>query len=229
MLLLPVITTLLVTLTHTAVAHAERWQRPLAGVSVTREFDFDGRVPFARGAHRGVRLAGEPGELVRAPCAGRVTFAGRHPRLGPGVSLRCGRVVATEFGLERLTVRRGAVVMAGAPVGLLGARGSLYLGARVAARRWGYRDPLALLRGQGAARPLGPAPLPGRRGERPPAQPWRSPLPPSAPPRPAPRPAPLAAWLGVTLAGVGAGLGVTLRRRARSPRRRRLLRAADRP
>ncbi len=227
MLLLPVIVMLLVTLTHAGVARAERWQRPLAQTSVAHEFDFDARMPFAGGAHRGVRLGGTAGEVVRAPCAGVVTFAGRVPRLGAGVSLRCGRLVATEFGLERPSVRRGAVVLPGTPVGRLGARGSLALGARVAGRRWGYRDPLTLLGERDRQRPLGPAPAPLRRGSRPrPALPRRW----ARAPRPASRPVPLAAWLGVGLSGVAGGLGTALRlraRRTRTARRARFIYGGD--
>ena len=88
---LTLLITLLFTLTHSAVAGAERWLPPLPAVSAAGTFDFDARTPFAAGAHRGVRLAGEPGQTVRAPCSGRVRFAGRVPRLGSGLALACGR------------------------------------------------------------------------------------------------------------------------------------------
>lgn len=220
MLLLPVITTLLLTLLHAAVAQAERWTTPLDPVVVVREFDFDAAAPFVAGTRRGVLLRADPGTRVLAPCAGRVTFAGRLPRLGSGVSLRCGRLVATEFGLERPEVGHRATVPAGAPVGRLGARGVLRLGARVAADRWGYRDPLPLL----AAVQRAPAPLdaPAARRRRRRAAP---------PPRPAPTPVraparvraavPIAGWLGAAVAGTAAGLGTTLRLRARRRRSRR--------
>jgi len=211
---LTLLITLLFTLMHSAVAGAERWLPPLPAVAVARGFDFDARTPFATGVRRGVRLAGEPGQAVRAPCSGRVTFAGRVPRLGSGVSLRCGRFAATEFGLRRVQVRRRAVVIAGAPVGTLGSRGRLWLAARVVAARWGYRDPLELL-GGASDRQLGPAPLPlSVRVLRPDVP----------PPVPAPvgtavvTPLPLAAWIGAGVAGIGAGLGVTLRRRWRRRR-----------
>ena len=211
-LLIPLIFTLM----HSAVAHAEHWVPPLPSVDVMREFDFEARTPFSAGARRGLRLAGEPGQTVRAPCSGRISFAGSVPRLGSGVSLRCGPLAATEFGLERLRVRRGAVLIAGAPIGRLGPRGRLLLGARVASERWGYRDPLALL-GGAADRPLGPALLPLRvRVHRPDVSP-----PASAPVAAAPAPPlPLAAWIGAGIAGIGAGLGVTFRRRSRRSRSR---------
>ena len=211
---LTLLITLLFTLMHSAVADAERWVPPLPTVAVAREFDFEARTPFAAGVRRGVRLDGEPGQTVRAPCSGRVLFAGRVPRLGSGVSLGCGRLAATEFGLERPGLRRGDVVIAGAPVGNLGPRGSLWLGARVASERWGYRDPLALI-GGAADGPLGRAPLPLRiRLHRPDVS--------SHGPAPigtaVASPLPLAAWIGAGVAGIGAGLGVTLRRRSRRSR-----------
>jgi hypothetical protein len=211
---LTLLITVLFTVTHSAVAGAERWRPPLPAVAVVHGFDFDARTPFAPGVRRGVRLAGEPGQTVRAPCSGRVVFAGRVPRLGSGVSLRCGRLAATEFGLEQVRLRRGGVVIAGAPVGRLGARGRLWLGARVVSGRWGYRDPLALIGGPGDA-PLGPAPLPLRlRIRRPDAvPPARAPVGTAAA-----SPLPLAAWIGAGVAGIGAGLGVTLRRRSRTRR-----------
>ncbi len=48
-LLLPVFTTLLLTLLNAAAAHAGHWTAPLPGAPVVREFDFDARTPFARG------------------------------------------------------------------------------------------------------------------------------------------------------------------------------------
>ena len=211
---LTLVISLLFTVTHSAVAGAERWRPPLPAPAVARGFDFDARTPFAPGVRRGVRLAGEPGQTVRAPCSGRVVFAGRLPRLGSGVALRCGRLAATEFGLEHMRLRRGGVVIAGAPVGRLGPRGRLWLAARVASERWGYRDPLALI-GGAADGPLGPAPLPLRLRTRRPG---------AAPPVRAPigtavtSPLPLVAWIGAGVAGIGAGLGVTLRRRSRRAR-----------
>lgn len=207
MLIVPLLVTLVLTLFDTAVAHAERWRPPLGEPRVVREFDFDAAAPFARGAIRGARLAAPPGALVRAPCAGRVSYAGRHPRLGYGVSLRCGRLVATELGLEHPLVRKDAIVAAGTPVGRLDARGLLHLGARRAAHRFGYLDPLKLIARAGPPPMLAPA-----RRVRAPRGPSRPSPPPPAPMR---RGAPALAWLGVALAGAGAGLGTTLRARRR--------------
>lgn len=202
-------------------AHAG-WRVPLSEVRVGAPFRFDPARPFERGARRGAVLTGTPGEPVRAVCAGRVTFAGRHPRLGPGVTLACGPLVATELGLGRVRVGRGARVRRGARLGTLGAHGRLHLGARRAGRRHGYRDPLALLERPGAPPALGPAPRPRR----------------AAPPRPGARPAPLdrrravaeardpaapwPAWAAVAVLGAAAGgtTAVRRRRRARATARR---------
>ena len=156
---------------------------------------------------------------MRAPCSGRVRFAGRVPRLGSGVSLRCGRLAATEFGLERVHVRRGGVVIAGAPVGTLGPRGRLWLGARGRVRALGLPRSARAASAARPTRPLGPAPLPLRLRVRTPRAPARAAT--AAPiGTPATSPLPLAAWIGAAVAGVGAGLGVTLRRRSRRSRAR---------
>lgn len=213
MVLAPVLVSLVLTLIHSAVADAARWRAPLAEPRVAREFDFDARAPYAPGALRGVRLAAEPGTLVRAPCSGRVTFAGRHPRLGFGVSLRCGSLVATELGFERLAVRKGATARTGSPVGRLGADGELHLGARLATRRFGYLDPLALIEDT-TSTPPALAPPPRRSAPRAPSRPRAS----RAAQPDTPRGAPPLAWLGVALAGAGAGLGTTIRLRRASRR-----------
>lgn len=218
--LLPLVTTLLLSLVHVPAARAERWTPPLAGLAVVREFDFDAHLPFVRGAHRGVLLAGTPGAVVRAPCSGRVTFSGRHPRLGPGLTLRCGALAATVFGLEAPPGRHGVALLAGTPVGRLRRAGTLYFGARRAGDRWGYRDPLALLATGGAPAPLAPAPRRRRRVPRHPV------TPPGVPPRTAPHAAPLAAWAGLAVAGAAAGAGVRLRRRGARTRHREAARRA---
>lgn len=215
MLLLPVVTMAVLTLMHSTAAQAARWTPPLRSVTVAREFDFDSTAPFSRGASRGVTLHGIPGAVVRAPCSGSVTFAGRHPQLGGGLTLRCGALLATELGLERPALLRGTAVVAGVPVGRLGSSGRLYLSARGVLSRWGYEDPLALL-GDGSGRQPLQAPPPRRRKPLARAPRGRRPSPVK---RPAPVTDPIvppAAWLGLALAGTGAGIGTTLRRRRRS-------------
>src|SRR3954470_13506917 len=129
---------------------------PGAGGEVVSAFRHDARTPFAAGQQRGVDLAARPGSLVVAACSGRVSFAGRVPRFGLGVSVRCGRMTATHLGLARVSVGRGTRVSAGAAIGSAGGSGVVRLGARVTAERFGYLDPLSLV---GDGRVPGPAPI----------------------------------------------------------------------
>jgi Peptidase family M23 len=152
-----------------ASALRDRWRSPVPGALVGA-FAYARSAPFAAGARRGIDIAARPGDAVRSACRGRVTFAGAVPGgRGLGVTVRCGALVATHLGLARLAVRRGVRVAAGTRLGVVGPAGRVRLGARRAADRFGYLDPLALLRGDGP--PDGPAlPEPaGRRGPRVPA------------------------------------------------------------
>ncbi len=197
-------------------AEASRWGWPVSGRSLAERFHFDARRPFAPGGSRGVTFAATPGADVRAVCAGRIAFAGDLPAMGKGVTIRCGRLAATEIGVADLAVRRGGHVRRGDRLGVLAAGGMLHLGARIAAQARGYRDPLALL-GDGRGplgHPLGTAPR--GRGLRPLA----APIPAR---RPGPEPlgvSPLmlaATWLGLGLfaGAIGAGIGVRTVRRSR--------------
>jgi hypothetical protein len=166
------------------------WHWPLRG-AVVGAFHVTPRIAFARGQRRGIDVSAAPAAVVRAACPGRVTFAGPLPRRGVAVSVRCGGLVATYLGLGGLRVREGARVGRGQPLGTLGSGGRLRLGARRAADRRGYVDPLTLLADPGPAAPpgLGPAPRAPRARPHPP-------LPAPAPallPAPAPRGAPPAA------------------------------------
>src|SRR3954454_5249452 len=150
-----------------------RWRWPVEGAVVGR-FAYARNAPFTAGARRGIDIAAAPGAAVRAACRGRVAFAGAVPGgRGLGVTVRCGALVATHLGLARLAVRRGDRVAAGTPVGSVGPAGRVRLGARRAADRFGYVDPLALLRDDGP--PGGPALPPS--APRPPARPLPSPGP----------------------------------------------------
>jgi murein DD-endopeptidase MepM/ murein hydrolase activator NlpD len=168
-------------------AGAAGWRWPLRG-PVVGGFRVTPQAPFAPGQRRGIDVAARPGARVRAACPGRVTFAGPLPRRGLAVSVRCGALVATYLGLGRLAARVGSRVARGDVLGSLGASGRLRLGARRAADRRGYVDPLALLSDASPAPPrLGPAP-------RAPHHRFHRPLPAVAPALlPAPAPAPTAA------------------------------------
>lgn len=207
---------LVLALPAAAPAREGSWHRPLAAGEVAATFAFDPATPYARGQRRGLDVRGSPGAPVVAACAGRVTYAGRIPGDAParrlGVSIRCGGLVATELGLAAVTVRAGAPVAAGLPVGRLGPAGVLRLGARRAGVRHGYVDPAGLLRGGAAPPTLAPAPR-----SRPPRRPG-APVPARTPAR---RPSaadvralPPLAWAGVALlVASGAGGATTARRR----------------
>lgn len=214
-------------------ASARAWVRPVEG-PLLRAFAVS-PDRFAAGQHRGVDLAAPAGTLVHAACAGRVSFAGRVPRGGRTVSLRCGPLIATYQHLGDVGVVRGQAVIRGAGIGTVGhprPRPHVHLSARVAATR-AYVDPLTLLSG---ARRDPPASLPP--GRRPPGLgPARAPIrPPALGPAPAPRPlepvrrpwrpltapvarpvgamprdgstkAPWPVWLGLALFGLGLPLG----------------------
>jgi hypothetical protein len=140
-------------------------------------------------------------------------------RSGRGVSIRCGRLVATELGLSATTVRRGGAVTAGARVGTLGPAGRLRLGARVATDRHGYLDPLALMGDEHA--PVAPPPaVRGHRRTRVTGVPRVAPLAPAAASGPdATPPLPVLAGAALVAAAAGGGGAVRARRRRRRARR----------
>ncbi|MDX6700986.1 MAG: Peptidase family [Baekduia sp.] len=198
----------------------DRWQRPVADATVARTFSFDPAAPYVGGARRGIDLAGRPGAPVVAACTGTVSYAGRVPRWERGVSVRCGRLVATELGLGAVGVRRGAAVAAGTVLGRLGARGVLRLGARRAGVRHGYIDPLTLM--AGAGEPPAPVAAPPAVAPRAPSRPRVAPalrtpadVPRALPGGRADRRVPWAAWAGLGLLAAGAGGGGVARRRRR--------------
>jgi hypothetical protein len=200
----------------------ERWRWPVPSHALAGRFAYSPRHPFAAAQRRGVDIAVRAGATVRSACGGRVTFAGRVPGgRGLGVTVRCGALVATHLGLGSVAVRRGARVAVGTRLGAAGPGGRLRLGARVAAERFGYVDPLGLLREERP--PAVPAAPLGRAPRRP-----RVPRLP-APPRPLARPRPVAAppadgaglpagaWAGLVVLAAGVPLGGVVR----SSRRRR--------
>jgi hypothetical protein len=161
-----------------APAAGAAWRLPVDGAVVGR-FRV-GADPFAAGQRRGVDLAAAPGGRVVAPCSGRVAFAGRLPRFGRGVSVRCGRLTATVLGLAGRAPRTGALVRRGDVIGQVGAGGRVRLGARVTGSRLGYRDPLRLIGAPVGAHP--PLVGPGGSSRRRPAPPPESPVRPSVSP-----------------------------------------------
>jgi murein DD-endopeptidase MepM/ murein hydrolase activator NlpD len=222
-----------------SAAQAERWLRPVSG-EVARSFSYVRAAPFVRGAHRGADLAAAPGTTVRSACSGTVVHAGPVARQGRAVSVRCGTRRVSYLPLASVTVRAGAPIGAGSPLGTVAAgHGGLHVGVRRDADRFGYEDPMPLL---APAPPVSAPPLPAVRARprapvRRPAPPLRryrprvtvpraGPQPPLHAPRPAARPAPsppaVAPWpvwagLAMLLAGAtGSGaIVVAHRRRAR--------------
>jgi hypothetical protein len=212
-----------------------RWRAPLTDGTLSAAFTFDRAAPYVRGARRGINLHGTPGTRVVAACAGVVTYAGRVPGWGRGVSLRCGGLIATELGLASASVARGNRVWPGAVVGRLAQRGVLRLGARRVGARQGYVDPLGLIsRGERSAPPAvaprgGPAVRPRSRAARR-AVPVASRRPvlavapaasayPTAALAPHAAALPLPAWAGLALLAAGVGGGGVARQHRHRRRR----------
>ena len=141
----------LVTLCPAGVAHAAdgrlEWPlRPQPAVVRT----FDAPQPNWQRGHRGVDLAGSPGQTVYAAAPGTVVFAGELAGR-PVVSVAHPGGLRTSYEPVRAAVRAGAVVAAGTALGTLvaghpGCTSCLHWGAM-----WGassnadYVDPLDLL------------------------------------------------------------------------------------
>lgn len=108
-------------------------------------------------AHHGITLAAPAGELVRAPGAGKVVYAGRPRERRANDWMRWGVVVVLDHGCDRLTlfghlgevsVRAGTTVRRGDRIGVVGTSGW----TRVPALYWETRWPWA-----GKSRPIDPA------------------------------------------------------------------------
>jgi murein DD-endopeptidase MepM/ murein hydrolase activator NlpD len=124
---------------------APLWQAPLRPMAVTRAFQ-PAPTPYAAG-HRGVDLAGAAGQQVFAAAAGDVSYAGM--LAGRGVVVVIHGSLRTTYEPVSASVRRGAHVVGGQPIGVLAAG---HAGCPVAAcLHWGllrgdvYLDPLATL------------------------------------------------------------------------------------
>ncbi len=142
---------------------AGAWTWPVDG-PVLRPFVL-GDDAYAGGQHRGVDVGAAAGDVVRAPVAGYVSFAGTLPRYGHVVTLRAGGYAVTLLHLGDLAVARNAEVAEGQPVALVGPTGELehaapyvHLGVRNADDDKGYVDPLTLLPARPEAAEPEPAP-----------------------------------------------------------------------
>ena len=151
---------------------------PVAGVwpldpQPTVVSGFDPPLSKYGSGHRGVDLAGAPGQRVRAAAAGRVTYAGS--LAGRGVVVVSHGATRTTYQPVRATVEVGALVDAGDAIGRLERSGSHC--APTICLHWGliegesYLDPLTMV-GVGPVRLLPffglpgglPVPGPGKGG-----------------------------------------------------------------
>lgn len=113
--------------------------RPVVG-AVVRPFDPPAH-PYGPG-HRGVDLAAEPGDVVRAALGGRVTFAGTVAGVA-WVTVDHGGGLNTTYGDVSATLAAGSPVLSGDPLGRLAPEAAhLDWGARLDG---GYIDPMSLL------------------------------------------------------------------------------------
>src|SRR5215472_15617365 len=145
---------------------ASAWTWPASG-PVLLAYSFDPAHPYAAGQHRGIDVGGSPGELVRAPAGGVVTFAGTVPGSGKSVTILttdAWSVTVTQLG--SIAVTKGATVAEGDGVGTIGPSGDpevsgpyVQLGIRHADQDQGYVDPTTLLPPR-AAYPGGGATVP---------------------------------------------------------------------
>src|SRR5690242_550724 len=103
---------------------ARAWTWPATG-DVLQPFVFDPAHPYAAGQHRGIDIGAAPGDPVRAPAAGTVTFAGTVPGSGACVTIATADGFAvTLTHLGSLGVSEGAAVAEGDALGVAGASGT---------------------------------------------------------------------------------------------------------
>src|SRR4051812_2336267 len=105
------------------VPAAAAWTWPVDG-PVLRPF-IVGDDAYAGGQHRGVDIGAAAGDAVRAPVAGRVSFAGTLPRYGHVVTIRADGYAVTLLHLGDLSVAREALVTEGQSVAAVGPTGEL--------------------------------------------------------------------------------------------------------
>lgn len=148
----------------------QHWLAPLAPLAVARAYV--DAPPFLAGARRSVLLRASPGQAVRAPCGGVVTFRGSVAGSPPTITIACSELRST-LRWVRASAGRGRTVSRGERIGT--ATGSqVGLSAR---RGAAYLDPIRLL---GAVRDhREPPPVAARRA---PARSGRAPVRELAPP-----------------------------------------------
>ncbi|MFC5261023.1 peptidoglycan DD-metalloendopeptidase family protein [Kribbella qitaiheensis] len=116
--------------------------------------------------HRGLDLAGSPGQPVRSATSGTITYAG--PLAGRGVIVVSRGPIRTTYEPVIASIRRGAAVTPGSVLGSLSAAGSHC--APTTCLHWGllqsdtYLNPLTLLRSEPVRLlPITPAANPDRQ------------------------------------------------------------------
>ncbi|MDN8547626.1 M23 family metallopeptidase [Microbacterium sp. NM3R9] len=121
-----------------------RWEYPLAGAALIRGFEAPAHE-YGPG-HRGIDLRSSGDDLVIAPAAGTIAFAG--PVAGrPVVTIDHGGGLVSSLEPVETTLTPGSAVAAGDPIGTLSPEGhagpgTLHLGARLDGA---YINPLLLL------------------------------------------------------------------------------------
>ncbi len=158
---------LLLTLSPRCHADDVRLQWPLRPAPAVVTRGFDAPKPDWRRGHRGVDLAGVPGQAVYAAGAGTVVFAGLLAGRSV-VSVQHPGGLRTSYEPVEASARPGQLVYAGSPLGRLmpghpgcPAAACLHWGAMWGpAQRADYVDPLGLL----AATPVRLKPLDHARG-----------------------------------------------------------------
>jgi len=183
------------------------WTWPLRGEVLTPYRN--GSDPYAAGQHRGIDIAGEPGDPIVAAVGGTVTHAGGAGSSGTVVAVRSSddRFDTSYLHLSSVSVKEGERVERGGRLGSVGTSGRrsidrphLHFGVREAGTDHAYLDPLAFLPAPSGPEGARPSPLP--LGVPAPARPGAVPVPvasgapvpaaaPSSSPAPALGPAPL--------------------------------------
>lgn len=151
---------------HASPASALGWSSPLGECTVVTAYGAE----YGGHTHRGVDLAGDAGDAVRAPAGGTVVFAGSVPADGGGtcnavtIELPSGDRVSL-LPLSEVWVAEGATVGAAEQVGALAVAGddsSSSTHVHMSLRHDGaYVDPTAFLPAMAAApvmAPVAPAP-----------------------------------------------------------------------
>jgi hypothetical protein len=129
------------------------WSWPVQG-PVLQPFLYDAAHPYASGQHRGIDIgADSAGEMVVAPSAGLISFAGTVPTSGKSVTIQTAdgySVTLTHLG--SIVVAKGDTVAEQDAVGTVGPSGTaeedvpyVHLGIRLTADPDGYLDPSTFL------------------------------------------------------------------------------------